>query len=80
MKISSLLKKTYDGYNWMMKHHPKAAKKSRVRKKWKKRHGAGLIESLAATDSLFSSFLKNASEQYDGGYIEVPLFGKRFYE
>ena len=45
MKIktfSQLLQETYDGYNYMCKKYPKAARKRRIRNKWRNRFGPGI--------------------------------------
>ncbi len=42
-----LLKRVYDGYKYMLDRYPKAAKKARIRKKWRKRFGRGMSDMIA---------------------------------
>lgn len=46
MSFDRLLEIYFDGYTYMCKRYPKAAKKLRIRKKWKKRFGTGFNDTI----------------------------------
>ena len=74
MKIkpcTKILKWYFDGYQMMIKSHPKAARKERNRKKWLKRFGPGLTEQLYDPNPFpFRELI--SKDPFRGAYLAIP--------
>jgi hypothetical protein len=68
-QLEELFKRHYTGYRYMTQKYPKAAKKRRIIKKWKKRFGPDMFEYILSKPAgLFSKVLND------------PWFGGNYYE
>lgn len=74
-RLHRLMDKAYNGYDWHMRNRKKAAKKLRVRKKWKKRFGGG-VSSLIFDSSSFWDRLRDDVGKIDDQWVqEIELGG-----
>jgi hypothetical protein len=77
MNYTLALKWTYDGYNMARKRWPKAAKKSRVRKKWIKRYGSpDVLKNMVYATNPFLS-LTPKGESLSGYFCQPIVFGSK---
>jgi hypothetical protein len=69
--LNKLFQRHYDGYRYMAKRHPKAAKKLRIQKKWRNRFGPEFAQMVYGSETMLFRFEKEA--EFGGRTVRVPL-------
>lgn len=72
--FSQIMEKTYEGYEYMAKRHPKAAKKRRIQKKWRKRFPVSLKKFFMdqiGKPRWMDNLPKN--DHWAGGLVRIPF-------
>lgn len=71
-----MLKDYFDGYKVMVRKYPKAARKRRIIKKWKRRFGVGVSDLMEEMRINRENFWRSipTDDNWRGNVIQIPMF------